>query len=113
MKYNLNNKRFRGVSNNSNGEVSSSTLFTYHQEGDVLWGSYEGGAIVKGSLVGRVTDDNHIEFNFTHINLDKSLLSGFWQSSIESFESGRLRLHEQWAWTSGKEGQGESVVEEV
>jgi hypothetical protein len=113
MKYNLNKKRFRGVSNNSNGEVSSSTLFTYHQEGDVIWGSYEGGVIVRGSLIGKVTEDDIIEFNYTHINQDKTLLSGFCRSTIELLDTGKLRLHEQWTWTTGKEGQGESIVEEV
>ena len=113
MMFNLNKKHFRGVSNNSNGEVNSSTLFTYHQEGNIIWGSYEGGTIVKGSFVGRVTDGNHIEFNYTHINLNKTLLSGFCHSTIEVLDSGKIRLQEKWSWTSGKSGTGESVIEEV
>ena len=113
MKYNLNNKRFRGVSNNSNGEVSRSTLFTYQQEDDVIWGSYSGGAILKGTLIGKVVNHDTIEFYYTHINEEHQLLSGFCSSKIELLESGKLRLHEAWRWTGGKEGTGKSVIEEV
>ena len=113
MMFNLNKKQFRGVSNYSNGEVNSSTLFTYHQEDRVIWGTYEGGVIMKGSLIGKVLDDDTIEFIYSHINQQHELLSGYCRSTIELLDSGKYRLYEKWSWTTGKEGIGESIIEEV
>ncbi len=113
MKFNLNNKQFRGRSNSSGGEVSSTTLFTYYQDGEVIWGNYAGGAILKGTLIGKIIDHDTIEFNYSHINQDMELLSGYCRSTIELMTTGKLRLHEQWEWTTGKLGKGVSIIEEA
>ena len=33
--------------------------------------------------------------------------------TIELLDSGKYRLYEKWSWTTGKEGIGESIIEEV
>ena len=49
---NYNGRIFRGRTNTDNGEVSGETRFHYFQEGDRLWGTYSGGSIVDGHLLG-------------------------------------------------------------
>lgn len=66
--FNLNQKTFKAVANSENGRVSSSTRFHYHQEGDLVWGEYHGGAIRLGRLVGVVEGEDRIRFSYSHVD---------------------------------------------
>jgi hypothetical protein len=110
---NYNNRRFVSVSNSDNGEVSSATVFDYHQEGDVVWATYRGGAIVFGSLVAKVDKDDCLDMRYQHLNSAGEFMTGRCRSMPEILPDGRLRLREVWQWTSGDFSQGESVIEEV
>ncbi len=110
---NYNNRRFVSVSNSDNGEVSSATVFDYHQEGDVVWATYRGGAIVFGSLVAKVDEDDCLDMRYQHLNSAGEFMTGRCRSTPEILSDGRLRLREVWQWTSGDFSQGESVIEEV
>lgn len=48
MKYDLEGKTFRSVTNTDNGEVGADTIFHYHQSGNVVSAEYKGGSIVVG-----------------------------------------------------------------
>ena len=48
----LEGRVFAGVENSSTGEVGQSTIFTYHQDQDIIWAEYSGGSIIRGYLVG-------------------------------------------------------------
>lgn len=107
------NKTFRSVTNTPNGEVSGDTLFHYHQQGNVVWADYGGGAIVKGFLIAVVQPDNTLDMRYEHVNTQGELMTGRCQSTPEHLPDGRIRLHERWQWTSGDESSGESIVEEI
>jgi hypothetical protein len=104
---------FRGVSNTDNGEVSGDTLFHYHQRGDLVWGTYEGGQILFGTLVAQVQEEGVLDMRYQHLNRDRVFATGVCRSVPERLPDGRLRLHETWRWTSGDLSSGRSVVEEV
>ncbi|GAA4402487.1 hypothetical protein GCM10023187_17610 [Nibrella viscosa] len=106
-------KVFRSVINTDNGEVGAETLFYYHQQGNVVWAEYAGGAIVKGFLIATVQADNSLDMRYQHVNRPGELMTGRCHSIPEYLPDGRLRLHERWQWTSGDGSSGESVVEEV
>lgn len=40
-------------------------------------------------------------------------MTGRCHSVPEVLADGRIRLHEQWQWTSGNQSKGESVIEEI
>ncbi|KAK2603594.1 hypothetical protein QQS21_004175 [Conoideocrella luteorostrata] len=107
------NKIFVSASNTPNGEVSRATRFHYHQNDNIVWAEYEGGSIVKGSLIARVVQDNCLEMRYHHINADGELMAGKCFSKPEVLEDGRVRLHEKWEWVVGDMSSGESVIEEV
>ncbi|MEK3808529.1 n-acetylglutamate synthase [Metabacillus sp. SLBN-84] len=109
---NYNNRRFAAVSNSDNGEVSSKTIFIYKQEGNILSGSYEGGEILKGSLMGLVKEDGSLEFSYHHINDKNQIRGGRCFSAPEKLADGRIRLMERWQWTDEERTEGESVIEE-
>ena len=107
------NKVFRSVTNTSNGEVSSETQFHYHQQGQVVWAEYAGGAIIKGALIATVQDDGSLDMRYAHVNTQGELMTGRCHSTPERLPDGRIRLLERWQWTSGDHSSGESVVEEA
>ena len=107
------NKTFRSVTNTSNGEVGDDTLFHYHQQADIVWAEYAGGSIRKGFLIATIQPDNSLDMRYQHVNIQGELMTGSCQSTPELLTDGRIRLHEQWQWTSGNHSTGESIIEEI
>ncbi len=112
LRINLDNKVFRAIGNSLNGEVSGATKFHYRQKEDIIWAEYEGGDIKKGFLVGKVGPDAY-HFTYQHVNASGDIMTGKCRSTPERLPDGRLRLHEEWQWTSGDHSSGASIVEEL
>jgi hypothetical protein len=110
---NYNHRFFAPVTNTENGEVDSSTLFHYRQEGDIVWATYEGGNVRFGTLIATVDQSGCLEMRYSHVNRNNELMTGECRSVPEVLPDRRLRLHERWHWTSGDLSHGESIVEEV
>lgn len=106
---------FHAVSTKGNGDVGTNTVFRYEQRDAVLMGTYSGGKVDYGSLVGTVRDDGTLTFLYHHITKSGALRSGKCESRPEVLPSGKIRLHETWEWTSGMGvgGRGTSVIEEI
>jgi hypothetical protein len=107
----LDGRIFAGVENSATGEVGQSTTFTYHQEDDVIWAEYSGGAVIRGYLVG-TRNAEKLNFRYAHLGADKETSTGVCESIIEVLGDGRVRFHETWAWESRPE-TGNSIVEEL
>ena len=82
-KINYNNKIFESISNTKNGEVNEETIFNYHQNGSYIWAEYSGGKIIKGFLVGYITEDEKLYFHYEHINNDKIIRTGKCESEAK------------------------------
>lgn len=109
---NYNNKIFIPVSNSKDGESSNETIFYYKQEGDIITSQYFGGEIIKGQLMGIVDEKGNIDMRYHHINKKGQLMTGKCRSVPEILENGKIRLHENWEWTSGNGSKGQSIIEE-
>lgn len=96
-----------------NGEVSEQTLFLYHQNGSLLWAEYSGGDILKDSLIGLVSDNGELDFVYHHMNRYMMIKTGKCHSVPTVMENGKIKLLEQWEWTSGDFSKGESLLIEV
>lgn len=110
---NYNNKTFRPISNTENGETSIETVFHYSQNGNVLTSEYAGGRIIKGHLIGLVDEEGNIDMRYHQVNDKGELMTGRCLSKPEILENGKIRLHENWQWTSGNKSKGQSIIEEV
>jgi hypothetical protein len=110
---NYHNRKFRGRTNSPNGEVSGQTTFTYYQEGSTLFGTYSGGTIDRGDLLGTVNPDSSLTFVYHHKSLDGTLHAGQCNSIPTYDEKGRLVLQESWQWFTGDGSTGYSEVEEI
>ncbi len=110
---NYNNKIFRPIQNTDNGETSSDTIFHYQQIGNMLTSVYKGGKIIYGHLIGLVDEDGCIEMRYHQINDKNELMTGKCISKPEILINGKIRLHENWEWTSGDCSSGSSIIEEI
>ena len=108
-----NGRRFRAVAQSPNGEVSGETVFQYRQEGSRVWATYEGGNVRNGHLIATVDDAGALDMRYHHISGQERLMTGTCRSVPEMLPDGRLRLHEEWQWTSGDLSQGHSIVEQI
>lgn len=110
-KLNLNGKRFKSISSSNNGEVSSNTLFEYRQKGNVIWATYQGGAVLFGTLSGRI-EQQQLTFTYQHQNNAGDFKTGKCKSLIE-VKDGILILKEKWEWTCDDYSNGESILKEI
>ena len=110
---NYHNKKFRPVANSENGEVSGETVFYYQQHGNVVSAGYSGGNIAQGHLIAIVDAQGRLDMRYHQVNKQGELQTGFCRSTPEILPDGRIRLHENWQWTSGDCSSGTSVVEEM
>ena len=110
---NYNDKKFRPISNTENSETSNETLFHYKQVGTILTAEYSGGKIKQGHLIGLVDQSGTIEMRYHQINENDELMTGICTSKPETLENGKIRLHENWEWTSGDKSKGTSIIEEL
>jgi len=107
----LDGRRFGSASNSAAGEVDDATVFTYHQDEDLVWAEYSGGSVRLGYLVGTRSGDE-LAFRYTHVNTAGDSSSGRCHSLLSLTEDGRIRMDETWEWES-RPGHGVSVVEEL
>src|SRR5690554_4312908 len=110
---NYNDKKFRPINNNENGENTNEKLFHYKQIGNLLTSEYSGGKIRYGHLIGLVDEAGNIEMRYHQVNEKGELMTGICYSKPEKLPSGKIRLHESWEWTSGDHSTGQSTIEEI
>jgi hypothetical protein len=110
---NYNNKTFRSVTNTANGDVSTATQFFYKQSANIVTAVYSGGNIVSGHLIAIAAADGKLDMRYHHVNINGEIMTGICFSTPEQLPNGKLRLHENWQWTSGDKTSGSSIIEEV
>ena len=108
-----NDKKFRSVSSTENGEISEQTIFHYTQKKNVLTCEYWGGEIIGGHLIGIVEPNGTIDMRYHQINTKGQIRTGICKSKPEILTNGKIRLHENWQWTSGDCSMGTSIIEEI
>lgn len=107
----LDGRRFASPAPVVGGDVGTDTVFAYHQEGEVVWARYAGGAVRLGFLVGTRAGDE-LDVRYSHVDTGGATANGRCRSRIVELGDGRLRLDETWAWES-RPGSGTSTVEEL
>ncbi len=104
---------FRPSTENQESDTTPETIFKYHQKGDLLTGTYSGGYVEFGQLIGLVNIAGRIDMRYHHINTDGDLMTGICRSIPEILESGKIRLHESWQWTCKDRAKGTSILDEL
>lgn len=108
----INNIEMRAISTSDDSEVSQSTIIRFQQQGRIIAGSYSGGPIIYGFLVGKFTDRLRGEFRYVQIGDDGLIDSGKSTFVLEVSGHEVARLIECYEWTS-RVGMGVNVFEKV
>lgn len=74
---------------------------------------YKGGQIVSGHLIGLVDEKGNIDMRYHQVNTKGELATGVCHSKPELLPNGKIKLHENWHWTSGDRSKGKSILKEV
>ena len=101
------------TTDNEHGLSSNETIFHYYQNGDVITGTYKGGAIVEGFIVGKQTGEFTIELLFQCITNERELKVGASKGIISESSSGKLKLNFDWNWLNGDLSGGKSQYMEI
>jgi hypothetical protein len=101
-------RRFRAAGHGSDAPVA-----VYRQRDDLLWAEFDGGSVRRGSLTGLRRADDSIEFTYTMVLADGSILAGHCESAPEMLPDGRVRLHERWERYGAHAASGTSELEEI
>jgi hypothetical protein len=109
---NYDNRVFVSVKSSENGEVNEAVRFFYKQKGHIVTCNYSGGKVVSGHLMAIVGSDGKLDMRYHHINTAGQLMTGTCISTPEILPNGKIRLHENWQWTSGDASKGQSILEE-
>jgi len=107
----LANKKFVLVSESNVKDIGSKTLLSVNQDGDLFYGEYSGGKVVKGSFIARLSSSNTFERHFHHFNDRGKLVSGKGCGTIEIMQHGKIRLRASWDLNS--QFHGDAIYDEI
>lgn len=109
---NINNIAMRTISTSDESEVSQATIIKFQQQGRTIAGSFSGGPIIYGFLVGKFVDRLRGEFRYVQIGDNGLIDSGKSNFVLEVSGQEVVRLIECYEWTS-RVGMGVNVFERV
>ena len=104
-------RRFRAEAAETAGRGGAVPVGEYHQDGDLVWAEFRGGAVRIGRLVGSCAPDGVITAAYCQLLDSGELVSGQLSSRPHPLPDGRVRLEERWRRYDGSTGT--SWVEEL
>lgn len=98
---------------NAHGLSTAATTFQYFVDGEMVTGSYHGGEIAAGQIIGKVTGSTTLELLFQCRTVDSQLLSGQSSGRVSRNHDGLLTIHFDWIWLTGDRSGGTSHYIEI
>ena len=108
----IDGKRFV-TAGNPHGVSGADTVFEYRTDGRRITGSYVGGRVADGHLVGTVTGPDAIELLYHCATTDGELLAGWSRGRVSRNDRGLVELHFEWGWLTGDRSGGTSRYVEL
>lgn len=91
--------------------VSTSTVLTFEQQGNVVSARYRGGEIIDGYLIGQL-EGWSLRFRYVQADRSGRLDAGVSEGVLDRLPDGRLRLVEHYQWLTRSES-GTNIFEEI
>lgn len=113
MSINYNGKKFKILSNSVSSLITSEVVFNYFQSENIVSAEYSGREIKKGQLIGLVDSEGCIDMRYQQISSAGELLTGICKSKPVIMPNGKIKIFEEWSWTSGDKTTGKSVLIEL
>lgn len=96
-----------------NGVVNQDTIFTFSQKDYVVSAEYQGGRILKGYLIGKLSPQNQLEFSYCQMQTDSKLDNGLSTCQLSKNENGKIILIEHFEWKSRPGEFGTNIFQEL
>ncbi|OEK00251.1 hypothetical protein BFP97_01415 [Roseivirga sp. 4D4] len=109
--FDLDQKRFVTAENKS-GLASHETVFEYQQNGETITGSYQGGLIKIGHIVGKQVNADTIALLYHCITNEGALMAGESTGKL-SMKGELIQINFDWNWLNGDRSGGKSEYIEV
>ena len=95
-----------------NGVVNKDTIFSFTQKDYVIEANYTGGKIKKGFLIGTIKEHT-FDFSYCQLQTDDVLDNGRSSSKLTVTPEGKIRLVENFEWSSRPGASGTNIFEEI
>lgn len=96
-----------------NGVVNHETIFHFSQKDGIVSAEYQGGKILKGFLVGKLSIQNQLEFSYCQMQIDGKLDNGVSICQLSKNQNGKITLTEHFEWKSRPGEFGTNVFQEL
>ncbi|MGW5049583.1 hypothetical protein [Actinokineospora sp. NPDC004072] len=104
---NYDGRRFRKAGGGDGTEAR------YHQDGDLVWAEFTGGAVRRGSVTGRCDPDGTLRLAYTMVLAGGEIIAGSTVNTPTRDPRGLLVLREEWERFGDHAASGVSYLEEV
>ena len=111
MEINYHNRKFRQISNTHGDD--SGVIFSYSQDGHIVTGTFEGGYILHGNLIGVMDEMGSLDIRYQYVDVNYNIVTGICHTTPTILADGQLRLYERWQQTSGNMDKGHSIEDEI
>lgn len=111
--FNLDGVKMNVVKTADNGVVNQDTIFLFSQKEDIVSAEYQGGKILKGFLIGKLSPQNQLEFSYCQMQLDGRLDNGLSSCKLSRNDEGKLILIEKFEWKSRPGEFGTNIFQEL
>ena len=112
LELSIHNKQFI-VTANKSGLSNEETIFHYYEQDGIIIGTYCGGEIVKGQIIGKRLLNNCLELVFQCVTKEGELKSGQSKGVISKNSIGKIALSFDWKWLNGDLSGGKSFYQET
>lgn len=109
----LNGIKMNVIKTAENGVVNHETIFHFSQNEGLVTAEYQGGKILKGFLVGKLSPQNQLEFSYCQMQIDGKLDNGLSICQLSKDENGKIILTEYFEWKSRPGEFGTNVFQEL
>lgn len=111
--FNLDGIKMNVVKTADNGVVNQDTIFLFSQKDHIVSAEYQGGKILKGFLIGKLSTQNQLEFSYCQMQLDGKLDNGLSSCQLSKNDEGKLILIEHFEWKSRPGEFGTNIFQEL
>jgi hypothetical protein len=105
---NLAGTTFRAISNSKHGSINTETEMHFSSDEGIVIGSYTGGSVTTGHVIGKRLGDSEIEMLYQSVTVSGDIQAGRAHGRFVLDEEGRMHMYLDWQWLTGDGSAGQS-----
>lgn len=105
---NLSGMTFRAIANPENGSLNSETEMRFTSDDGIVIGSYGGGTIAAGHVLGKHVGESELEMLYQGATTSGEIAAGKAHARFALDEEDRMRMYLDWQWLTGDQSEGRS-----